>query len=37
MSENIFLLGSIVSLAAKETDTDLLDLIFKLLAINETD
>lgn len=34
MTDKIFLLGSIVSLAAEETGTDLLDLVYKLLATN---
>lgn len=37
MSEKIFLVGSIVTMAAQEPDTDLLDLIYKLLVTNGTD
>ena len=34
MRDKIFLLGNILALAAKENDTELLDLIYKLLALN---
>lgn len=34
MTEKIFLVGSIMTLAAQETDIDLLDLINKLLVAN---
>lgn len=32
MTDKIFLLGNILALAAQETDTDLLDLVYTLLA-----
>lgn len=34
ISEKVFLVGNIVTLAAQEGDTELLDLIYKLLALN---
>ena len=34
MTDKIFLVGSIVTLAAQETDTDLLDMVYKLLVTN---
>lgn len=35
--ESVFLIGQIVTFAARETDTDLLDLLYKLLLTNLKD